>query len=536
MLFFIAFILALAITMVILPPLMTAARRLSLVDIPDQRKVHTKAIPRVGGIAMVIGASVPLLVWLPFNVQWGSFLIALAILLVFTVWDDSQDIDYRFKFIGQIIAACIVVFWGGVKLSILPFMGIDPVSDFISIPITLFFIVGITNAVNLSDGLDGLAAGVMFISLSVMALLAYFQNADEIILIALVVIGAIFGFLRYNTFPAQVFMGDAGSQFLGFTAGVLAIVLTQSASPPLNPVLPLLLLGVPIIDTAFVMIKRLSKGRSLFSPDKNHIHHQLLDLGFAHYEAVSIIYLVQIMFVASAIGLRYYSDSAAFGVYGLISGVSLAGLLFAKNKNIHFKQSGLTRIIEKIDHSSRYKYLSILIMQSWMAIYLVCGGILVRSVPFDMGLISLILLILLFLRLVWSEKLRFFPLRLLVFPAIAFGLYLIHTDENTAEVISSDLRIVVLVVLIILMLFSLRYIKRETFSATPTDILVVFLAAGLGLLYQQGLIVSEFVPVLTEIIIFFYAAEIIMKQMKTVWNPFMIGMLVLLATMTVRLI
>ncbi len=536
MLFFIAFIMALAITMVAMQPLMAMAIKLSLVDMPDQRKVHTAAIPRVGGVAMVIGAFVPMMIWLPITPLWGSFLVAITILLVFTLWDDSQDIDYRYKFLGQIIAAAIVIFAGGVKLSVLPFMGIDPVPDFISMPLTLIFLVGITNAVNLSDGLDGLAAGVMFISLSVMALLAYFQLSSDIILVCLIVIGVIFGFLRYNTFPAQVFMGDAGSQFLGFTGGVIAIVLTQQAEPPLNPGLPFLLLGLPIVDTTFVMIRRYRQGRGLFSPDKNHIHHQLLDLGFAHYEAVSLIYLVQIIFVASAISLRYQADSLVLGVYLLISGLVLAGLIMARNNNLSMPHSGLTRIIERIDDDSRSHHLPVLLIQCVMVVYLVVASFAIQTVPLDVGIASVVLFGLLVTRLVWSEKLRFFPLRLLIFPAIAFGLYLIHADEQVSFFLSHDLRIAVLILLVLLMLFALRYIKREIFSITPTDILVVFLAVGLGILYQQGLIVSEVVPVLSEIIVFFYAAEIIMKQMTSSWNCLTMGMLLMLASLSVRLI
>ena len=279
MLLFSAFLLALVVTMALIPPLMRVAERLSVVDTPNERKVHTEAIPRIGGMAMVVGACIPIILWLPHDTTVMAFLSALLILLVFGAWDDSKDLDYRLKFLGQFLAVFLMVVWGKVNIAVFPFTGMDPVPAWLSIPVTVIFLVGVTNAVNLSDGLDGLAGGVTLLSLGAIALLAKLVNGDEIIITCFVVAGAIFGFLRYNTYPARIFMGDTGSQFLGFTIGVLSVMLTQQVNTALNPWLPLFLVGVPIVDTLFVMARRIREGRSPFAADKSHMHHRLLSDG-----------------------------------------------------------------------------------------------------------------------------------------------------------------------------------------------------------------------------------------------------------------
>ena len=301
MLFFAAFIVALAMTMALIPPLIRFAGKLQLLDQPGDRKVHVAAIPRVGGVAMVLGALLPLLLWVPLDQEVKSLLAGIGILFVFGVLDDRGDLDYRLKFLGQFLAAIVVVGYGGIVIEVVPFFGLDPVSPWFSMPLTVIAIVAVTNSINLADGLDGLAAGTMLLSLAGMGLLAYLADGLDILIVMLAVMGAVVGFLRFNTYPARVFMGDTGSQFLGFAVVTLLIILTQQTNPALNPALPLLLLGVPLFDTAFVIIRRIYYGKSPFVADKNHVHHQLLALNFDHYEAVVIIYLAQALFVVSAV-------------------------------------------------------------------------------------------------------------------------------------------------------------------------------------------------------------------------------------------
>ena len=243
-------ILSILITSLTVPVLRRLALRYNLVDIPNERKVHSKPIPRVGGIGMALGSCVPLLYW-----GWGSrlilaYLCAAAVLIVFGVADDFCDLSPRWKLLGQAAAAMIIIQLGGVQIvtfgSLLPEGSVIPV--WASLTLTLIAIVGVTNAINLSDGLDGLAGGISLLSIASIGLLAWQGGEDAIGLITLAMCGAIFGFLRYNTHPASVFMGDTGSQLLGFTAITTGLVLTQKSSP-ISPVVPLLILGFPILDT-----------------------------------------------------------------------------------------------------------------------------------------------------------------------------------------------------------------------------------------------------------------------------------------------
>lgn len=536
MLLFSAFVVALVGTMALIPPLMRVAERLSVMDLPDERKVHSGAIPRIGGIAMMVGVILPMLLWLPSYTISTTVLFALVVLLIFGAWDDSRNLDYRLKFLGQFAAVFIVVFVGDVKFAIFPFAGLDPVSDLLSIPVTILFLVGTTNAVNLSDGLDGLAAGVSLLSLCAIALLAYLGDGQDIVLVCFAVAGAIFGFLRYNTFPARIFMGDTGSQFLGFMVGVLSVVLTQKSNTALNPAIPLFLVGLPVIDTIFVMVKRLKEGRSPFSPDKNHVHHRIMALGMAHYETVAVIYLTQIGFVVSAILLRYQSDLMVMACYLVLSGALLGALLFAKERQWGARSSRLSSYVDRVAKSVRVHQFSIKAIQCGVALYLVLGCAMCAQVPTDLKITALLLLILLLARLVWAEKLRFLPLRLLVFPTIAFAVYLMHNDARTLEVIPLELRTGLLVALLLLMLFVIRYTKNDSFQTTPTDLLVIAVAGGVGVLYERHIVDVALIPVLVSIVILFYAAELVMRQMKSRWNCFTLAMVVVLVLLSVRLI
>ncbi|HEC06523.1 MAG TPA: undecaprenyl/decaprenyl-phosphate alpha-N-acetylglucosaminyl 1-phosphate transferase [Thiolapillus brandeum] len=535
MLLFSAFLTALVLTMVLIPPLMRVAVRLSVVDTPNERKVHTGVIPRIGGIAMVVGACIPVVLWLPHTQEILAFLGALLVLLLFGAWDDSKEISYQLKFLGQFLAVCIVVFVGGVKFEIFPFAGLDPVPVYVSIPFTIVFLVGVTNAVNLSDGLDGLAAGVALLSAGAVALLANLVDGQEVMLISFIVAGTIFGFLRYNTYPARIFMGDTGSQFLGFTVGVLSIVLTQQVNTALNPMLPLFLVGLPIVDTLYVMSRRINEGRSPFAADKTHMHHRLLDMGMAHYEAVSVIYLSQLSFLVTAFLLRYQSDAVVFLAYLGLTGVILGGLFLLRHMPVIGSRQ-LTRQISRLDRSEKTRVWALGAISCGVSAYLLTGALLLPEVPFDIAISSLILLVILIVRLVWTQYLRFVPLRLLVFPCIAFTVYLAHRDPLVITLLSPAVSTGLLVALVALMLLVIRSTKDQTFQTTPTDLLVMALAGGVGVLYQQELIEATLVPVVLGMVVLFYAAELIMRHMQSTWNCFTLGMLAVLSVLSFGLL
>ncbi len=321
-----AFVLAMSVTMALIPLLTRLAGRMQVLDAPGPRKVHSTPMPRVGGIAMVAGTLLPLSYWLNGDARLPAFLGAALLLLAVGVWDDRSELSYLPKFVGQLVAAGVVMMFGGVLIHSLMLGDRVELPTIIAAPLTLIFLVGVTNAINLADGLDGLAGGTTLLSCCAMALLALTIDDRFVAIVCVIVAGSIFGFLRFNTYPARIFMGDGGSQFLGFTVAVLAVLLTQSELAPISTALPILLLGLPILDTLAVMLQRFSEGRSPFAADKNHIHHRLLALGFEHFEAVFVIYLLQAVLFVCGWYLRYESDLVILGTFAFFA-VAVIGLL-----------------------------------------------------------------------------------------------------------------------------------------------------------------------------------------------------------------
>ena len=335
------FLLSIFVTMALIPVFSRLAVRLHALDVPDWRKVHAWPIPRTGGLAMAVGTFVSALLWVHSDSFVYAYLIGVTIIVILGLLDDMKDIDYRAKFAGQIAAAFIMIFVGGIKIrtlgTLLPESVLLP--DWFAIPLTLLVIVGVTNAINLADGLDGLAGGICLLSLGSLGYLAFLEGDTVITLLAVSLSGAIFGFLRFNTYPAAVFMGDTGSQLIGFSVIALALNLTQGQTP-LSPLVPLLIIGFPILDTATVMVERLVHRRPLFAADKNHLHHKLMGIGLFHTEAVLAIYLAQAAFVIAALVFRFYSDGCLLSVYLLLSLFLVGGSLLAERKKWQFKRQG----------------------------------------------------------------------------------------------------------------------------------------------------------------------------------------------------
>lgn len=341
---FFSFAVSVVVSVFLIPVLMRYAGALGMLDEPGDRKVHAVAIPRCGGLGLAIGTLLASLLYVPMEHKLFSLVVGSVIIVIFGILDDRIELSYKWKFFGQLIAV-IGVMYGGIYISFIPFYGVEPGASYFTLPLTVFFVIGVTNAVNLADGLDGLAAGIMLMTLATIAFLAIDVDGVVVAIIALAVAGGIVGFLWFNTHPAVVFMGDTGSQFIGFVAVFLAIYLTQDVNKALNPALPLLLLGLPILDTLTVMVSRIRNGRSPFSPDKTHIHHRIMEYGFSHAEAVGAIYLAQGAFLASALAFRYGSDIVVLGSYLLISATILLLFYFASKKKwyLHRVQEGKDR-------------------------------------------------------------------------------------------------------------------------------------------------------------------------------------------------
>lgn len=338
---FTVFILSLFLTIALVPIANRLAFRMNIVDLPDVRKVHVAPMPKMGGVSMAVGAFIPILLWVPRNDFVNSVIVGSFIIFIFGVIDDIRPLNAKQKIIPQILAGLIVIFFGGVKIiclgSLAPENCILPL--FISVPLTLFVIIGVTNAINLSDGLDGLAGGISMLSFIAIGFMASQCGNTGITIMCVAVIGGVAGFLRYNTYPAILFMGDAGSQLLGFLSVVFAIVLTQT-NTPYSKILALPLIGFPILDTLTVMIERMVKKKSPFSADKNHFHHRLLRFGFFHSEAVFSIYIIQACFVCFAIVFRFYSDWVHVILFVVFSAIIFLVFFVARMKNWVFRRDG----------------------------------------------------------------------------------------------------------------------------------------------------------------------------------------------------
>lgn len=366
------FAIALVVTLAMIPLLIKSAPILGLLDEPGERKVHTIAVPRVGGLAIASGFFVVSLLWTPMDRQILSLMIASLVIVVSGLHDDRFNLSYKWKFLGQ-VCAVLILMWGGILFERLPFSDIHTAHPWIAYPLTFLFLLGSVNAVNLSDGLDGLAAGTMLLSLCLVAVFGYQSGQSTVVFLAMAVAGALAGFLRYNTHPAQVFMGDTGSQFIGLITASLAIMVTQSEYIAVSPMIPLLILGLPILDTLMVMVIRIHSRRSPFIADSSHIHHQFIRLGMRHYEAVAVIYALQIILIVMAFSLRYQPDWLIALSYAAYALAILGGLLYADTHGLALRKGAQSAMPERRNLLLRrfkwYYYYSTQVLQFLLAAF-----------------------------------------------------------------------------------------------------------------------------------------------------------------------
>lgn len=308
------------LTLVSTPLVKKLAIKWGVVDQPDHRKVHTRIMPRMGGLAIFIAFVVSFYIYVPKNKESIGILIGGAIIALTGMIDDKYQISPKMKMLGQLIAALVVI-WCGLKVDFinLPFNG-QVYFQWLSIPITIFWLVGVTNAVNLIDGLDGLAAGVSGVAVSAIMVMSILMGNTLALILSVILLGCVIGFLFFNFHPAKIFMGDTGALFLGFNLAVLSILgfkqLTLIAF-----LVPILILGVPLSDTFYAIIRRIVNKKPISQPDKNHLHHCILSMGFSHRNTVIIIYGVSALFAVSAV---IFSQSTLWGAAILIGLVLIA--------------------------------------------------------------------------------------------------------------------------------------------------------------------------------------------------------------------
>lgn len=296
------FIIGLVVTFIATPIVKRLAIRIGAIDRPNERKVHATLMPRLGGLAIYIGVVASVWWMVDDYKEILAIMIAATVVLITGIIDDRIELRPLVKLMGQLLAAVIVVYFGmQMEFIHLPFSGADTFNfGILSIPISILWIVGVTNSINLMDGLDGLASGVTAIATATMLILAIMMGNVPVIILASALLGSLIAFLFFNFHPARIFMGDSGSLFLGFMMAVLSLLGFKQATFA-SLILPILVLGVPLSDTLFAILRRVANNRPISSPDKQHLHHCLLNLGLSHRKTVLIIYGISAFFGASAI-------------------------------------------------------------------------------------------------------------------------------------------------------------------------------------------------------------------------------------------
>lgn len=309
-----AFLIALFVALIATPAVIVLAAKTGAMDAPDARKVHKGPMPRIGGLAIYCGFMAAILAMLNFaeltqEIANGviGLLLGGTLIVIIGLIDDYKNLPAKVKLLGQILAACVVVYFD-VRIDVIT----DPFGDYLYLeylaaPATVFWIVGLTNTVNLIDGLDGLAAGVSTIASITIMLVALQEDVMIVALFTAALAGAALGFLRYNFNPAKIFMGDTGSMFLGFILAGISVIGAVKCTATIALIVPVLALGLPIMDTTFAIIRRYRGGVPIFKPDKGHLHHRLLDLGFSQRQAVLLMYVISALLGLSAVALNEVS-------------------------------------------------------------------------------------------------------------------------------------------------------------------------------------------------------------------------------------
>ncbi|MEB2340162.1 MAG: MraY family glycosyltransferase [Nitrospirales bacterium] len=510
---FFSFITSLFICMALIPPLQLNAGRWSFMDLPGGRKVHANPIPRIGGIAFGFAALLSIFFWGPQDPAVGPVLLSALVILAFGIWDDRANLNYKVKLIGQLVAVFAVVIVGDIRLEQVPFLYDENAPLWLALPLTVVFLVGAANAVNLSDGLDGLAGGLAFLSFAGIAYLAYLSHDTTVLVLATGFLGGLLGFLRYNTYPARIFMGDAGSQLLGFSMGVLVLLLSDPSRNPFPVTIGLLVLGLPFLDTIAVMGQRLAKGRSPFIGDRNHVHHKLLALGLSHYEAVIAIYGIQAVMVGLAYLLRWQSDALILTMYGTFAFAMFALFVATERGGILLSESTDGRVLSDTKMARIGLWLSDMaprFLAVVVPLFLIANVFVPGHVPMDVGYAALGLFAVVLGGLWLMPEYRSHFVRGGLYVGSAFLMYMgeqsgildiwpIYVTQNT-----------LLAVIAILVLLSMRFSRGNRFQTTPLDYLMVFFALIVPLLPEMRADMPTLSILAAKLIVLYFSFELLL--------------------------
>ncbi len=332
-----ALLVALVFSFLMTPVVRTFAYKVGAIDVPkDSRRMHKVPTPRLGGLAIFIGFMISTLLFVPMTPEMKSVLLGAVVIVVLGVVDDSVALPAKVKFIIQIAAALIPAL-NGVTIQAFSNPNIFSSNLYwmlggLSVPVTVLWIVAVTNSVNLIDGLDGLANGVSTISATTMLVIALLLGEADVSIVLAALVGACVGFMPYNFNPAKMFMGDTGAMFLGYILATMSIQGLFKYYAVISFVVPFLILGLPIFDTSFAFFRRLAHGQSPMRPDREHIHHRLIDMGLNQKQAVATLYVVSAILGLSAVVLTTGGEQRAMLLFAAlcIAAIIAARLAFPK--------------------------------------------------------------------------------------------------------------------------------------------------------------------------------------------------------------
>lgn len=302
----------------VVPFIKRVAEHVGALDIPNERKVHKKPIPRLGGLGIYLGFLMGYMIFGEATSIMNSILIGSFIIILTGVVDDIKPLKPLTKFMGQLVSTLVITIYGGILIKDISAFGIYLNFGIFSYPLTIFFMLGCMNCINFIDGLDGLASGIsaiFFLSIGIIA--ACRCQLDLAFIITFIMLGSCLGFLLHNFNPASIFMGDSGSLFLGFIMSVVTMLGYKNVMMS-SMIIPLLLLSVPILDTVFAILRRKLKGESISKPDKSHIHHQFLKRGFTQRETVFTIYIITFLFAMASVIYVLVDALVGYIIYGVL--------------------------------------------------------------------------------------------------------------------------------------------------------------------------------------------------------------------------
>lgn len=512
--------------LMLVPPITRLSVKIGGMDQIDERKVHTHEVSRLGGIAIIFGILFTLVLFADFNRTMKGFLGGLVVIFLTGLVDDLVGISPLKKLAGQLFASLLAVFVGGIQLvSLGDLIGLGEISlgNFAG-AFSVFAIVGVMNAINMIDGLDGLAGGVSAVACVAFGLLALKTGNNLVLLISVAVLGATLGFMKYNTYPAVIFMGDSGSLVLGYCMGCLSILLIIFAYERISPCTPLIILAIPILDTLMVMGQRVQRGVSIFAPDMSHFHHRLLDLGFGHKATVLLVY-----------GISYFLACVAQLVYGSLDSVLFLGLLVGASllygALAWFASHGppgwllLARSNQPIRESATYRRIVgmwqvVLVNMKYIVLLILGMGICIgiRGATFQMPMAFALLALLgvsYAVRSIWANTL----LQTALYLSGVFIVFEMETHARELELFGVSLHLVshalffILLLLVVIKIFIRQRITKLVSS--PFEYFIYFVIVFIPLLPENLTAPTHLLTVASKSVILFAAYKLLlMRQMR----------------------